>query len=228
MYLFLKNLTSNNISIEGDGGKNRVSVSSSVGSYARVLSGDLIGDNLFCTTVSSMITNSKLQVTIGSLSGTVVTATGMLRYATAAVFDNNGDGVMTRWDIDMKRVKVTGLAIDTLNDEVSTAIGGSSANLFVPNRIYVQIEDVGAGAAATGDFEITVGTSTGGTQILAATACTGCNTLNETFQIDVSGVLPAITEDSTLFVKCTTADSTAGAGHLADIYIQGELFVAGA
>jgi len=122
------------------------------------------------------------------------------------------------------RVRVQNLSVETLNDEQSVAIGGAAGNQFTPHRAVVQMIDVGAGAAANGDMEITIGTASGGTQILTATACTGLIGLNTRFIIDLSAVVkPAIGADSTIYVKVTTADTTAGAGHLADVYLIGDI-----
>jgi len=123
-------------------------------------------------------------------------------------------------------VLVSAVAIDTLNDEQSTAIGGSSGNQFKPTYIEFHLEAVG-GAGATGDAQITVGTSAGGTQILTATTVTNMKDLNDTFGVSVTGLLDPIGADSTLYVKCTTADTTAGAGHLMDAHITGEIFPTG-
>ena len=227
--LYISNLSSNNISMEGENGKNRLSLSAAVGASPGTLTvDDIIGDSVICNVLSGYITAGTVRVNIDSVSGTVVTAAGMLQYASGSVWDNDGDGILDKTDIRSQRLAVTGLAVDTLNDEVSAALGGASTDMFVPEKIIVHMEDVGAGAAAAGDYEITVGTATGGTQILAATACTGCNLINETFQIALTGVLPKVAADATIYVRCTTADTTAGAGHLVDAYLVGELIVAGA
>lgn len=241
--LYIKNLTSNNISVDGEGATPvRIYISPSVGAnYATVSDTLLLGDTTACTALSNLITNSKVAVTIGSLSGTSVTAAGMLKYASGTQWDTNASGALevtdasdnanyaqTRQDLRMQRLAITGLAVDTLNDEVSAALGGVAADLFVPQKLIVHLEDVGAGAAATGDFEITVGTATGGTQILTATACTNCKDLNDCFTIAFAGLQDAIAGNATIFVKCTTKDTSAGAGHLADAYLIGELIVAGA
>lgn len=124
-----------------------------------------------------------------------------------------------------QRVKVSTLAMDSVN-EVSQAIGGSAANEFVPTEIVVHLEDDGAAGGATGDMQITVGTSAGGTQILGATATTNLDTLNDRFTIAITGLTAAIAADSTLYVKATTRDTTA-VGYTCDIYIRGQVFVSG-
>lgn len=124
------------------------------------------------------------------------------------------------------RAAVTGLAIDTLNDEQSVALTGVATDQFMPLVAIVHMEDVGAGAAAAGDFEITIGISSGGTQILTATACTGVIGVDTKLAIDLTGAAKvAMPADSTIYVKVTTADTTAGAAHLANCYIVGETFV---
>jgi len=125
------------------------------------------------------------------------------------------------------RVLVAGLTIDVLNNEQSTAIGLSAANEFVPLFAIAHLEAIG-GAGATGDTQITIGTSSGGTQILTATALTGLDGLNDHFLIPLgTAVTATLTADSTIYCKVTTKDTSAGAGHLVDVYIVGEVFVSG-
>lgn len=127
-----------------------------------------------------------------------------------------------------KRVVATGLHLETVNDEVSVALGGSAADEFCPITAIFHMEDVGVGAAANGDAQVTIGISTGGVQILAGTTLTNLINLNDKFIVDLSVVVKAaIPGDSTIYVKVTSADTTAGADHLADCYIIGETFVSG-
>jgi len=137
------------------------------------------------------------------------------------------DSDATTFAATKPRVLVAGCELETLNDEESTAIGGSAANEFVPIALIFHIEDVGGGAAAAGDAEVTVGTSSGGTQILPVTVLTALNTLNERFVVPIAGLTAAISADSTIYVKVTSADSTAGVGHLLDCYVVGETFTSG-
>ena len=121
-------------------------------------------------------------------------------------------------------VLVEDISVETLNDEQSTAIGGDAAKQFVPTHAIIHMVDVGAGLAANGDVAITIGISAGGTQILAATVCTNLIAIDTKFIIDLSAVVkPALAANATIYVKVTTADTTAGAGHLANAYIYGEL-----
>lgn len=121
------------------------------------------------------------------------------------------------------RVMIDSLAIDTLNDEQTANLGGDAADEFCPITAIIQMIAV-VGAAASGDFEITIGITPGGTEILGATACTGVIDENDKLPIDLSGVaLNSIPANSDIYVKVTTADTTAGAGHLARAYLVGEL-----
>lgn len=123
-----------------------------------------------------------------------------------------------------KRILIESLAIDTINNEKSVAIGGLATQQFAPLFAIVQMVAVGVGAAATGDTDISIGISAGGTQILTATECTGLIGINTKKVIDLSAVVkPALPASSTVYVKVTTADASAGAGHLANVYIVGEI-----
>lgn len=123
------------------------------------------------------------------------------------------------------RVKVSTLAMDSVN-EVSQAIGGLVTDEFVPLKVIVHLEDDGAAGGATGDMAITIGTSAGGTQILTATITTALTTLNDRFEIDITGLTTTIPANSTLYVKATTRDTSA-AGYTCDVYIEGSVFVSG-
>jgi len=127
----------------------------------------------------------------------------------------------------MPRVLVPGLTINILNHELSTAIGLSAGSEFVPRIAIAHMEAI-SGAGATGDTQITIGTSAAGTQILTATALTGLIALNSHFIIALgTAVTATLTADSTIYCKVTTKDTSAGAGHLLDVYILGEVFVSG-
>jgi len=125
----------------------------------------------------------------------------------------------------MERIVVTGLAMDSVNED-SVAIGGSSANEWVPLQLIVHLEDDGVAGGATGDMQVQVGTSAGGTQILGATATTNLKLLNDRFMVDLSGLTASITADSTIYVKVAVRDTTA-AGYKVDAYILGQVFVSG-
>lgn len=120
------------------------------------------------------------------------------------------------------RGTATGLELQTLNDEVSVVLGGVSTNEWVPTLAIVDISAITG--AANGDAEITIGTTSGGTQILAATALTDCNALGEKFVVDLTGVVKAsIAANATIYIKCTTADTGAGTALTADVTLIGEI-----
>jgi hypothetical protein len=84
---------------------------------------------------------------------------------------------------------------------------GEAARKFVPSRI------VATGVnTATGDAEITVGTTVGGVDLLAATALTGVTAAGKSLPIaPVAGAKPAIAGNATLYGTVTAADTTATA-----------------
>jgi len=51
--------------------------------------------------------------------------------------------------------------------------------------------------------------------------------LNQHFVAVIDGLTSTMLADGTLYVKVTTADTTAGAGHLLDAYILGTIVVSG-
>lgn len=126
-----------------------------------------------------------------------------------------------------ERVHIAGLDIHTLGAEASAALTGLAAWEFSPLYAVVQMETVVA-PAATGDFAISLGITTpGGVEILAATICTGTIALNDKFLINLAGHFAPIPGNSTVYATVTTADTSAGVGSLADIYLVGETFISG-
>ena len=172
----------------------------------------------------------------GSPTGQSIRNDGAVPYASQITNDSAYPGAKLDNALDTlyttvgarKFVKVSDLVIRTLNNEQSTAIGGSAANQFVPMYAIVHLKAVGAGAAANGDLAISIGTAAGGTQIKAAGVATGLTGLNSKFVFDLTGaVKAAIPCNGTVYAKVTTADTTAGIGHLADVYLYGEVVVGG-
>lgn len=125
-----------------------------------------------------------------------------------------------------ERVKVSTLAMDSVN-EVSQAIGGDAADEFVPLYAIVHLEDDGPAVGATGDMQITIGITPGGTEIIGATVTTNLITLNQRFKIPFPGLTSTMPANSTLYVNATTRDTTA-AGYTCDVYVHGTIFPSGA
>jgi len=130
----------------------------------------------------------------------------------ADVLDNGGEKV---------RVLVEDLDIVTLNDEQSKEIGGVATKQFVP--VTAVVHCTGVGGTLAGDGEITIGITTGGTEILAATVI-AVTTLNDKLVVDLSAVKKAaMGGNAEVFVKVTKADTTGTAGSLANVYLFGEM-----
>lgn len=264
--LFISNLTSNNISLEGDDGNPKIFVSGATAAGAvEVNPRVLIENDLLCASIATLITDGDIRVNRGSTSGTLITAAVITSYKDGTYWDTDQDGLLddnadvvlnnahrtgngadhanvalndghrttvtgnphnvTRLDLDSERVVVTSVAVDTLANEQSTALTGAATDEWVPLYAIFHMEDVGAGAAATGDASVSIGITSGGTEILAGSALTGLVNLNSHYKIEITGLTEAIPGDSTIYVTVTAADSTAGAGHLVDAYIVGESFL---
>ena len=125
------------------------------------------------------------------------------------------------------RILVAACQMETLNNEQTANIGGLITDEYVPTAIVFHVEAVGVGAAANGDIQVTVGTTPGGVDILPITALTNLISLNDRFTVAITGLTDTIPANSDLYVKVTTADTTAGAGHLMDAYFEGTIFVSG-
>jgi hypothetical protein len=110
---------------------------------------------------------------------------------------------------------VTVLDIGTLNDEQSIVLGGDASKHLRPWRFTVHLHTVAG--SPNGDAQIRIGTSSGGNQILSDTPLTGLDGQHKTFDIDITNVQPAITADSTIYVRVTTADTGASANTLCNV-----------
>lgn len=105
--------------------------------------------------------------------------------------------------------------IGTLNDEQSVALGGARDVHYSPWRLTVHLHT--RTGTPSGDAAIRVGRSSGGNEILTDTVLTGLTGTNETFNIDLTGVMPAISGPDTIYVKVTTADTGASASTLVNV-----------
>jgi hypothetical protein len=117
--------------------------------------------------------------------------------------------------LKLEQSTVEDVDIGTLNDEQSIALGGNAAKHLSPTHLTIYLHTVAG--APNGDAQIRVGTSSGGNQILADTVLTGLDTQHKTFVINIDGVMPVITADSTIYVKCTTKDTGASASTLINV-----------
>jgi hypothetical protein len=104
--------------------------------------------------------------------------------------------------------------------ETTAALSGAAGQDFAPEQITIHLTAVGA--PLNGNTAITLGTTTGGTELLPATTLTGLTTLNQTFAIVLTGAFPAIAGNATLYLNVTSADTGAGTG-TGTVRIQGKL-----
>lgn len=166
----------------------------------------------------------------GSPTGLGLREAGAIPYASQIPNDSTYTGANVGASLDALQTTVgvrlravaEDLELQTLNDEVSVALSGDSSDSWCPTMVIVNVKAITG--AANGDAEITIGTASGGTQILTATALTGVNTLGERIAIDLSGTARAsIAANGTIYVKCTTADTGAGTALTVDAYLYGEV-----
>jgi hypothetical protein len=106
-------------------------------------------------------------------------------------------------------------------DEKSAALGGSASDYWHPTFAVVKLKSTTGSAPAT-PAQISIGTASAGTQLVAATALTGLDTAGDTLIISFTGAKAAITADSTIYVNVTTAEGTATTA-VADVYVYGEI-----
>lgn len=148
--------------------------------------------------------------------------TGWLYRITTGVTDNDatktntGDSFAASHEIYWNGTGWTDLGAAHESEECSATINvktvganaltapGAAAQQFTPTEF---IGVLTAATAMNGDMAITIGTSAGGTEIVAATILTGLNTVGEKFVIHFDGLLPAIAGASALDISVTTADT---------------------
>jgi len=96
--------------------------------------------------------------------------------------------------------------------------GGASRAFLLKEAIFVCT----AGAALNGDVTVSLGTTPGGAEIMAATPLTGLDTANETFRVVLAGEMPAIAGNAALDCSVTIADTGGGATGTMTCYLIGE------
>ncbi len=81
---------------------------------------------------------------------------------------------------------------------------GAAAQEFTPTEIMFECLTANA---LNGDIEVTVGTSAGGTEILAISALLNLATVGQKFVVNAHGLLPTIPGASALDITVTTVDT---------------------
>ena len=162
--------------------------------------------------------SDSLKCSLGDSTGAPIVLGGASRdrggaWGTTAVMQTIITG-LADW-LKLEQSTIEDVDIGTLNDEQSVALGGLAATHLRPWRLTVHLHTVAGGP--NGNTAIRVGTSSGGNQILTDTVLTGLDSQHKTFDIDLVGVMPAITADSTIYVKVTTADTGASANTLVNV-----------
>lgn len=105
-------------------------------------------------------------------------------------------------------------------DEKSAALGGSASDYWHPTFAVVRLKSK-TGTVAT-PAQISIGTTSTGTELVAATALTSVATVGDTLIISFTAKKAAIAANSTIYVNVTTAEASASAA-VADIYVYGEI-----
>ena len=159
-----------------------------------------------------------LKASLGDPSGAKIDLGGALRdpgaaWTATSVMQTIVTGIAD-W-LKLEQSTVEDVDIGTLNDVQSVALGGLVITHLSPWRFTLHLHTLTG--APSGDAVIRIGTSSGGNQILGDTTLTGFDTLHKTFNVVMEGAAIALTGDSTIFVKVTTADTGAAAGTLVNV-----------
>jgi len=162
--------------------------------------------------------------------------TGWTYHVTTAVTDNNpaktntGQSFAANHEIAWNGTNWTDLGPAFTAEEASATINmktaganpltapGAAAQQFSPTEaVFV----VTAANALNGDIALTIGTTAGGTQILAITTLTGLATVGQKFVVPLAGLIPAIAGASALDITVTTADT--GTSGTMSAYLRGRV-----
>lgn len=118
-----------------------------------------------------------------------------------------------------KKAIATDLDLKTATAEVTAPLKGDASAVWHP--LYAIVKVTAITGVADGASAITIGTASAGTELVGATV-TGLDADGESVIINFTGVKAEIAGNATLFVRCTTADTGAGAALVASIHIFGE------
>ena len=217
MYLYLKSLSSKNLSITGDKGKPNVSILA--GKTETVLAKDVVGNAVFCDSCAAFIASSVLEVRIGTVAGRILTATEMEAVKSGTLFDLDDDGSVDYAE-PLAFVKVSIDLCDAAT-EWTGILPGDGTKHFLPKRVVVLCtSDDTLNANATLD----VGTTTGGHEWCNAVALTGLNNTDLAIEktIDVTTTAVAtVADNATVYVNIAFADT--GTAGTADLLIEGTI-----
>jgi len=100
--------------------------------------------------------------------------------------------------------------------DYEAALGGDGTYQFIPTTVLVKID---AAVSLNADATIAVGTTAGGTDVLAATAITGATDVGKVFPVPLDAVQPLILDNATLYVSNPGADT--GTSGEATVIIEG-------
>ncbi len=214
MYLYLKGLSSNNLSIEGDDGEPNVSI---VGATTETVDVSKVqGNVLFCTSCASMITSAKLEVRIGTATGRILTAAEMTAVQNGTLFDMDQDGIVDESE-GVIRVKFSAVDLKVAATDYTAVLPGDGTKRFHPQRYFFLCKTA---TALSADGTVNLGIASGGTTMLAAQALTGLNLVNEVFRADVAVTAAAtVADNATLYLEMAAADT--GTSGTMDVYVEG-------
>lgn len=146
-------------------------------------------------------------------------ATGTTLPAVDAAFDALFVGMGVSTGISPIMVKFNDLDMKTDESEKTGALPGTSGSKFIPTGVACRC--VTGSGSPDGDGTINIGTSTGGTQIVSALACTGITAAGATkFTALTTAVGAAIAGNATLYCNVESPDGDAGTV-VYDVYLIG-------
>ena len=122
--------------------------------------------------------------------------------------------------VDNKLVRAVDATIDMVTPAANVLqLNGGASRAFLIKEIQFVCT---AGATLNGDVTVTVGTTVGGVEVMAALQLTGLDTAGETYRVAMDGVFPAMPGNDTLDISVTIGDTGGGATGTMTGYILGE------
>jgi len=119
------------------------------------------------------------------------------------------------------RVREAVAGIDMVTPAANAGtLPGTAGQAFVPSALVFHCT---AGASLNGDVTVSLGTTPGGAELMAAAPLTGLDTAEETFRVALTGVFPAIAGNATFDVSVTIGDTGGGATGTMIAYLEGDL-----
>jgi hypothetical protein len=185
-------------------------------SQGTLINGHVTGNITVAGTAALDVRGTHIQGNVTLSSG----ATACYMYGGAIIgllTDSSGRLTRDYGDVRYPEAVITGIDLkDGGTTNYSAALGGDGNKTFVPTTVIFTCRTA---SALSGDVQVRVGTSHGGTEVMGDTTLTALDTVDESYIVQLSGVKGPIANNATLYVQVTSADT--GTSGTMDATIEG-------